>query len=337
MIELFIAFFRSLAPVFVLMMIGMGLRRIGVVGTRGTNILSKAVILFFFPVLVFHRLASTADPNQLLENWIIHVWAFVILIGSGLIGYLLLKASRTSADARTFVFLVAFPNWIYLPLALAGPIWGDEAVRLLILFNIPTQFILWTVAIWVLHGTMKGAHAIRYMLLNPGILSAAAGLLVAFHIVPIHLTTEGVGWSVAGLNPILHFIGGLTVPLSVVALGLYLGERVPVREGALGEVMLVIAGRLFIAPVILIGLVLAATKLGVPSTQMVRWVLYLIIAMPVAVSAPLFAEMFKRDRHLAARGVVATTLVGLISSPVLVVGAIQCEIWMGIATAVTGP
>jgi predicted permease len=337
MIELFTAFFRSLAPVFVLMMIGMGLRRMGVVGSRGTNFLSKAVILFFFPVLVFHRLASTSDPNQLLENWIIHVWAIVILIGSGFIGYLLLKASRTSADARTFVFLVAFPNWIYLPLALAGPIWGDEAVRLLILFNIPTQIILWTVAIWVLHGTMKGAHAIRYMLLNPGILSAAAGLLVAFQVVPIHFTAEGVGWSWAGLNPLFHFIGGLTIPLSVVALGLYLGERVPVREGALGEVMLVIAGRLFIAPVILIGLLMAATKFGLPSTQMLRWVLYLIIAMPVAVSAPLFAEMFNRDRHLAARGVVATTLVGLISSPVMVVAAIQCEEWLGIAAVATGP
>lgn len=309
----------------------------GVVGGRGTDGLSRAVIMFFFPVLVFHRLASTSDPNQLLQDWIIHVWAFVILIGSGVIGYLLLKASRSKAEARTFVFLVGMPNWIYLPLALAGPIWGDEAVKLLVLFNIPTQILLWTVGIWVLHGTMKGVHAIRYMLLNPGIVSAAAGLLVAFHFLPVYFTDEGTGWSLSALNPMLHFIGGLTVPLSVVALGLYLGEKVPVREGAFREVILVIAGRLIIAPIVMITAIMVATKLGVPSTQLVRWVLYLIVSMPVAVSAPLFAQMFNRDRHLAARGVVATTLVSLISSPLMVVAAIKCEEWLGIADAISMP
>lgn len=337
MTELFIAFFRSLAPVFVLMMIGMGLRRLGVVGSRGTDGLSRAIILLFFPMLVFHRLATTSEPNQLLEDWIIHVWAFVILIGSGVIGYVLLKMSRSKAEVRTFVFLVGMPNWIYLPLALAGPIWGDGAVRLLILFNIPTQLLLWTVGVWLLHGTIKGAHAIRYMLLNPGILSAVAGLLVAFHVIPIHFTETGAGWSLTGLNPILHFIGGLTVPLSVIALGLYLGEKVPVREGALHEVFLVMAGRLIIAPVIMITAIMTATKLGVPSTQLVRWVLYLIVTMPVAVSAPLFAQMFNRDRHLAARGVVATTLASLITSPLMVVAAIKCEVWLGITDTITGP
>jgi len=335
MTEQFIVFFRSLTPVFVLMMIGLGLRRLDVIGGRGTDALSRAVILVFFPVLVFHRLATTSDPNQLLQHWIIHVWAFVILLGSGVMGYILLKASKSNADVRTFVFLVGIPNWIYLPLALVGP--NDEAVKLLIMFNIPTQFLLWTVGIWVLHGTMKGAHAIRYMLLNPGILSAAAGLLVGFHVIPIHFTDTGEGWSLTALNPLLHFIGGLTVPLSVIALGLYLGEKVPVREGAFHEVVLVVVGRLLIAPVVLIAAILTATKLGVPSTSLVRWVLYLIVSMPVAVSAPLFAQMFNRDRHLAARGVVVTTLVSLVSSPLLVVAAVKCEELLGIVDVIATP
>ena len=292
MTELFIAFFKSLVPIFVLIMMGMCLRRIGIVGSTGADRLSRIIILFFFPILVFHRLATTQDPNQLLDDWIIHIWAIVILVGSGLIGYLLLRAAKSGAEPRTFIFMIGMPNWIYLPLALAGPIWGDDAVRLLILFNIPTQILLWTLGIWLLHGTMKGAHAIRYMLLNPGILSAAAGLLVAFQFIPIHFTESGPGLSLFAISPALQTIGGWTVPLSIVALGLYLGEHVPPREGSVQEVLLVIAGRLIIAPIILIALILAATRMGVPSTQMVRWVLYLIVTMPVAVSAPLFAQMF---------------------------------------------
>lgn len=331
--DLYVAFLRSLVPIFVLIMMGVGIRRLGAVGKRGTDGLSRAVILFFFPVLVFHRLASTANPDHLLTDWIIHIWAVVILGGSGVIAWAVHRLSRTTAEWRTFVFMVGIPNWIYLPLALAGPVWGDDAVRLLILFNIPTQFILWTAGIWVLHGSLKGAHALRYMLLNPGVLSAAAGLLVAFGVIPVTFSDGAAGrYSLAPLNGVFHVIGGLTVPLSIVALGLYLGDRVPVREGALHEVMIVVLGRLVIAPVILIAVVLGATLAGIPTPPLVRWLLYLIAAMPVAVSAPLFAQMFGRDEQLAARGVVATTAVSLVTAPLLLMAALKLESLLGLAS-----
>lgn len=336
--EWYAAFFSSLVPIFVLLMMGMVIRRSGLVGDRGTDWLSRSVILFFFPVLVFHRLAATPDASILLQDWIIHLWAVVILIGSGLIGWMVHRMSGTAAEPRTFIFMVGVPNWIYLPLALAGPIWGDNAVRLLVLFNITTQFILWTVGIWLLHGTLRGAHALRYMLLNPGVLSAAFGLLTAFGIIPITLVEGKPGWSLVALNPLLHGIGGLTVPLSVIALGLYLGERVPLREGMLREVALLCLTRLVTAPVILIALVMGSAWAGCPTPPLVRWLLYLIAAMPVAVSAPLFARLFNRDRQLAAVGVVATTMVSLVTAPLLVIGALKVEAWIGLATGgPTGP
>jgi predicted permease len=336
--ELYAAFFSSLAPIFVLLMMGMGIRRSGLVGDRGTDWLSRAVILFFFPVLVFHRLAATPDPNILLQDWIIHAWAVVILIGSGLIGWLVHRMSGCSAEVRLFVYMVGVPNWIYLPLALAGPIWGDNAVRLLVLFNIPTQFILWTVGVWLLHGTLRGAHALRYMLLNPGVLSAALGLLTAFGIIPIAFAEGKPGWSLTALNPLLHGIGGLTVPLSIIALGLYLGERVPLREGMFREILLLCLTRLVIAPVILIALIMGSAWAGCPMPPLVRWLLYMIAAMPVAVSAPLFARLFNRDRQLAAVGVVATTMVSLVTAPLFVLGALKLEAWIGLAAGgLTGP
>ncbi len=335
--ELYIAFFRSIVPIFVLIMMGMCIRRFGIIGQAGTDWLSKAIILFFFPVLVFQKLASTPDASTLLSDWIIHPWAFTILIGSGLIGLAIHWMAASTAEPRTFVFMVGMPNWIYLPLALAGPIWGDDAVRLLVLFNIPTQFILWTVGIWLLHGTLRGAHAVRYMLFNPGILSAAAGLLVAFGIIPISLVEGKSGLSLVALNPAFHFIGGLTVPLSVIALGMYLGSRVPAREGAMKEVLLLIAARLLIAPVILGALVMFSAYYGCSTPPLVRWLLYMITSMPVAVSAPLFSRMFNRDDQFAAIGVVATTLVSLVTSPLFVMGALALEKILGLQEYIRTP
>ncbi len=336
--ELYAAFFSSLVPIFVLLMMGMGIRRSGLVGDRGTDQLSRSVILFFFPVLVFHRLAATPEAGILLQDWIIHVWAVVILIGSGLVGWMVHRMSGCTAEQRTFIFMVGLPNWIYLPLALAGPMWGDDAVRLLVLFNIPTQFMLWTLGIWLLHGTLRGAHAVRYMLLNPGVLSAALGLLTAFGLIPLAFVEGKPGWSLVALNPLLHGIGGLTVPLSIIALGLYLGERIPLREGMLREIALLCLTRLVTAPLILIALVMGSAWAGCPIPPLVRWLLYMIAGMPVAVSAPLFAQLFNRDRQLASVGVVVTTLASLITSPLLVLGALKLEALIGLgAGGLTGP
>lgn len=323
--------FSSIVSIFVLIMMGLGMRRLGIIGSIGTDKLSRWVIYFFFPVLVFHRLALTEDPSMITDGAIIHVWALVLLIGSGIIAWLWYQLCGTTAHVRTFVFSAGMPNWIYLPLAIAGPLWGDQAVRLLILFNIPTQFLLWTVGIWVLHGSLRGTHVIKFILLNPGLIATVAGLLIAFRILPVTFNVTGNGLSLAAMNPVLHFIGGLTVPLSIIALGLYLGERADRRVGQRREVLMACAARLIVAPMLLGAVLLAATRLGVQTPELTRWILYLIMSMPVAVSAPLFAQMFGGDRYLASRTVVFSTLAGLITSPLFMIAAMKAEVFLGIA------
>jgi len=336
MSELIESLFRSIVPIFIFVMIGLGLRRLGAIGEGGTNRLSRSVIYFFFPTLVLHRLAITEDPSTIISEWMIHACAVVVLIGSGLIGWIMHSWSKSRADKRIFIFMIGMPNWIYLPLALAGPLWGDEAVRLIILFNIPTQILLWTVGIWLLHGTIRDAHAIRHMILNPGFVATIVGLLIAFGIIPVTLRPDGAGISLVAINPVLHMVGGLTIPLSLIALGLYLGEKTNAHEDVWKDITLVIVGRILIAPVVLGAMVLAVTLSGVNISSLTRWVVYLIVAMPVAVSAPMFAQMFGHDRYLASRGVVMTSMISFITAPLFVVAAIKIEIWLGLIDGVGG-
>ena len=317
-------------PILVLFMIGYALRRAGVVGAKGTAWISKLVLLVLFPVLVFHRLAITKDAAQILADWPILAWSPVVLIGSGLIGWAWHRLNRLETDVRLFTYLTGMPNWIYLPLAVVGTLWGDEAVRLVILFNIPTQLILWTVGIALLHGDLKGTHAIRYMLTSPGLLATVGGLLVAFGILPLSFVEGRSGLPLQALTPVLHMVGGLTVPLSLVALGLYVGERATTNAGVLRSAIWVTAGRLIVSPLVIMGLVLALARMGYGENAMIRRVVYLIVTMPVAVSVPLFAAMFGRDHFLASRAVVLSTLAGFITSPLLVLLALKLEQWLGL-------
>jgi predicted permease len=323
--------FRAILSIFILMTMGWGLRRIGLVGARGTDLLGRAVILGFFPVLVFHRLASATDPAVAFAGWAIHVWAVVTLLGGGLVGWLWHRVMRAGDAPRTFLFIVAMPNWIFLPLAVAGPLWGDEAVRLIILFNIPTQLMMWTLGILLLQGTLRNAHALKYMVINPGLIASVAGLLSAYGVLPVTLREGGAGLSLAALNGPLHLIGNLTIPLSLIALGLQLGDPAPARPDGQRTVALVIIGRLLIAPLVLIAAVIGVEAAGFAMAPTLRWVVYLIVAMPVAVSVPLFVQLFGGDLYLATRSVLMSTLAGLVTAPLLVLLALVVERALGMA------
>lgn len=320
----------TLAPILVLFMIGYALRRSRLIGARGTDRLSKLVLLLLFPVLVFHRLAITDDPGQIIADWPVLAWAPVVLIGSALIGWAWYHLLGIKADTRMFVYLVGMPNWIYLPLAVAGPVWGDEAVRLIILFNIPTQFILWTVGIALLHGNLRGTHAVRYMLTSPGLLAAFFGLLAAFGWLPLSFVEGRPGLPLCWLVPVLHVVGGFTIPLSLVALGLYVGEPTETNAETVKNSLWVAVARLVVAPAILIAMVLALAAFGYGENAMIRRVVYLIVVMPVAVSVPLFAAMFGRDRFLASRSVVLSTLGSFLTAPLLILLALKLEVLLGL-------
>lgn len=96
-------------------------------------------------------------------------------------------------------------------------------------------------------------------------------------------------------------------------------------------------GRLLVAPVMIGGVLLLATWWGVQTPVQTRWILYLIMSMPVAVSAPLFAQMFQGDRYLASRAVVYSTIAGLFTSPLFVLAALKLEVWLGLADSIILP
>jgi len=321
---------QTMVPIFSLVMIGYSLRRLGVVGSKGTDWLSRLVLLYLFPVLVFLRMATTKDSHLIVEDWPVMAWSPVILVGSTLIGWAWYRLNRLHADFRTFIYLVGMPNWIYLPLAVVGPIWGDEAVRMVILFNIPTQVLLWTAGIALLKGELRGAGSLRYMLTSPGLLATMGGLLVCFGIVPVSLVEGQPGFSIQPVVPAMTLIGNFTIPLSLVALGLYLGEKLTEGREILGEVFHVSLGRLLIAPAVIIAMVIGLACFGYGENALIRRVVYLIAVMPVAVSVPLFAAMFGRDRFLASRSVVISTMAGFVTAPLMVLLALKIEQWLGL-------
>lgn len=290
----------------VLLLVGAGwlLRRRGILDAQSTGALSRLVVDAAFPALVLIQLPRTVDMETLGAAWPVPVWALVLLAMGWGIG-------RAIGRDRTSAFLIGLPNWIFLPLLIAEGLYGDVGIRTVLLFNVGAQLALWTLGVSTLTGRSDPGALLR----NPGLLASALGLVVAI------TAPELVREPVAGLSVLveaLDLFGQITVPLSLCVTGAQLAELPPASDLRLPDLGRVLAARLVLVPLVALGLLLLAEAAGWTPTPAVRSMLVITASMPVAISGSVFAQRFAGDVPLAARAVLASTLLSLVTVPLLV-------------------
>ena len=153
----------------------------------------------------------------------------LLIVVAYFVGLLLSPVFSGKAQRNTFIFLVAIPNWVFLPLPIAQALYGDTGVRTVLLCNAGAQVVLWSFGVWILHGSMR--QAAKNLLTNIGLWATAVGIAMAL-LFPAARDLETV--NPAALSPgmmlpgalvqALAMVGSLTIPMSLLAIGAQLGE-----------------------------------------------------------------------------------------------------------------
>jgi predicted permease len=313
------------ATLFLLIAAGWIARRRGYFDASSTRALGRFVVDFCLPPLVFVQMLSTvsrATWQQDRSSLALGGLVMLVALASGWASARLL----TPPESRpTFAFLVAAPNWIYLPLPIAQALYGDDGVRAVLLSNVSVQILLWTLGVATLRGSLSLRGVIDNSLLNPGILSAAVGVLVAW-VVPgagawkTITAAPDAGLLLQGAGIVLDSLsmaGSLTIPLSLLLIGAQLGSLDMAAGRTCRCLPQVVAARLLLAPAATLGLFLALHAIGWRIPRVPLEVCALISAMPIAVSCTVFAERFGGDVALSARATFQSTAVSLVSVPVV--------------------
>ncbi|MEI6563548.1 MAG: AEC family transporter [bacterium] len=297
-----------------------------------TKALSVLVVQLAFPSLVFAQMLETVSLSALKRGWWIPVFALgsIILaawVGKGLAG--LFRVAPTSR--RTFVLLVAMPNWVFLPLPIAGGLYGAEGIRFVLLYNLGAQIILWTYGVHLIQE--KGGEKVavwRMLLGNVGIMATIGGAALALCWPGLTAPGDGLigaGWRLmvnGGLGA-LKMIGDLTIPLSLLVAGAQLGELVGSSQFQWRPLIGVNLGRLVVAPLLTISvLVGVAHLLGVRLTEVELITSVVIVSMPAAITCSMLVENYNGDRGLSASGIFLSTLLSLLTVPV----AVWCCHWL---------
>jgi predicted permease len=301
---------HEIAVLLVVVAIGFVLRRLGLLDDDTTRRASRIVVDVAMPALVFSQLVETTDAGALIGSW------YVPLLGAGLLIVMwgVARAVATVAGGTpTFTFVAGLPNWIYLPLPIVAAAYGDAGVRDLLLINAGAMPLLWTLGVGILRGGAAWGEAAT----NPGLLATIAAVIaVAWS--PA-LPGPPAIWEVLGSS--IGMVGALTIPLSLLLTGAQLGAS---RLSAPSPQLLVaIVVRLIVGPLVAVGILVGARAVGLDPGARLGEMLVLVAAMPVAISASMFAERFGGDVPLASQAILWTTPLSLATVPVVL--AIQAR------------
>lgn len=247
-------------------------------------------ITVFTPALIFYALTERTSAQ--LDLGMAMFAAVAVVFGAGAIGWAWVQL--TGRRAAVYVPPVMFPNGGNLGLPVAHLAFGDNGLALMVVLLVVENTLQFTVGLWLLGERASPAGLIR----NPMLLATAAGLICM-----------AGGWQAPTMiEPAIHMLAGVSIPLMLMALGIRLGS------GSSGQWRAGLAGGLA-SP--LAGLAAAVVFVWIfQPSQTLTALIILFGVMPPAVLNYMLAEWYDVEpRHVAAI-VAMGHVIALISIPV---------------------
>ena len=221
----------------------------------------------------------------------------------------LTKMEREEKTQGMMRFSSVFSNngFLGIPLAMAVFGAGSMALMVVIILNIVTNVLMYTLGIYLISGDKK-AISLKKAFLNPVLIAFVVGIVTNLLNVKVYIP-EVATYST-------HF-SNLVTPISMTILGMKMGGVKFLDLFKSWKTYYVSALKLVAFPVIVVGLVLALNQVTAMITaDMVLGVL-IAFAMPTAGLASTFSDNFGGDTENAVAFTLGTTLLSIVTIPLL--------------------
>jgi predicted permease len=278
------------APVFLLAAVGYVWVRSG--GEYRIEFVTRLAMTLAVPALIFTALMKTEiDPAALTAL------TLASAAGYGLITLVFLGATRLfSLDMRTYLAPLIFGNTGNLGLPLALFAFGETGLGYAVIVFAVMAIWSFTFGVWVVAGGGSPLKALK----EPLVWATLLGGLFLWQ-----------GWQTPPfLTNTLDLLGQLAIPLMLITLGVALARLHP---AGLGRALVLSLGKFAIT--VAVGWVVG-TAFGLAPVPLA--VLVIQLATPVAVTSYMLAEKYGADSASVAGLVVTSTLLSVLTIPLLI-------------------
>ena len=324
------AFLGAFLCALALILLGFGLRRRGAIDAAGKKAVSVILLRLAVPCMAFNAFMTDLDVEGLGGN----LWVLAI----DLLQYALLMAvltpllrRRFGPDAGLCALFAALGQITLFSMPILKAIYADDPHDVMLACNmmtLPFRLMLYLVGYSLAAGVRpRGGQlggALRRSLLNPVMLAMLAGLLIwATQGLQPQLATPDGPAPLLRLDrtlPAVYAVSQTTercvTPLAMLLVGLSLGESR--LGGALRDkaAWLLAALRALAAPLLVLGLLLAAQQLGGARFNPGQIMALLVgTAAPTSATLTVFCVQFHRQEQLVSRVCFLSTLLCAVSLP----------------------
>ena len=296
--------FLVILPVFAMIALGVGLRRLQWITEAGEDSLFNLVVRVTLPCLIFESVVANPalrEPGNLL---LAPLLGFGLTLLSMLVGWYAARALGLTIGhgLRTFALAVGLTNYGYLPLPLMDAMFGPESRAVLLVHNVGVEAAIWTGGVLVVTGLSPLAGWRK--LINAPVLALAFALVV---------NLSGAGAHVpAVLMTLVHALALCAIPLGLVMSGASLQPHLDDPRQLVDRRVTLTAWllRLGVLPFIYL-----LTARYLPGSVELKRVLVVQAAMPSAVVSIIVARIYGGQPLVAVQIILGTTALAVFTIP----------------------
>ncbi|MPW25386.1 AEC family transporter [Alkalibaculum sp. M08DMB] len=295
--------FTSILTLFIVGIVGYYCRKKEILGEQTVQNLPRFLLDITFPCMIISSMQIPYSTNKLDDLKAMFLISIGVYIFSLLFALLIPKILRIEKeeDQGVYKFMSVFSNVAFMGYPVLLSIYSSEAIFYASVFNLPFNFLVFTVGIYFMQSKFKKFNF--KILINPSLISVFTGFI--FFLFSIKIPNMI-------LQPV-EMIGNLTTPLAMIFIGASL-TNVDIKkiftEWRLYGISLI---RLIIIPMIILlvlrNFVQDPLLLGIP---------VIICGMPVAANCAIISSQYGCDSDIASQGIFMTTLLSMFTIPFLV-------------------
>ena len=297
----FVTVGTQVLELFILIAIGFLCGKINMLNDKAVKSITDIVLYIVCPCVIVQNFIRPFDADMLNGLITAAVSALCIHVVSIVVAMLIFH-DKIPEKNRVYRFALIFSNCGYMSLPKQQAILGSDGVFFGAVYIVIFNVVMWTFGVWLSSGDSKSLSA-KKILLNPCIISMAVGLV-------IFLTSMPVPQLIA--QPVT-FMANLNTPLPMMVIGYYLSQSNILNAFKDGKGFICVLFRLIAIPLLSFGGMILC---GVRSTVLITCVI--AASAPAAAATTMFAAKFDNDAKLSVNLVTLSTLLSVVTMPIIV-------------------
>lgn len=296
--------FNQILIIFLIMIVGYASKRLNAVTDGFCKGLVGFVTNISLPALIISSMEYDFSPQMLVMSGKILIISGVAYLVSILLANIITAVYKMEDSKKAvFKFMIIFANVGFMGIPVINAIYGSEGVFYTAIYNMPFNFLVWTLGVIILKGGREKSKITLKSFVNPGTVSVLIGFIIFIFSIKLP----------GPIGSTIDMIGSLTTPLSMFYIGTMLAGMKIKHLFSDKSTFIMSIFRLIILPAVIF-LILKPFV----SNRLLIGVPIVLNAMPAAANSAIMAGLYDGDVYTASQGIFISTMLSIATIPLLV-------------------